>query len=297
MSPTKPGDCSCVYFVTGATGFIGSAVVKELIAPAIKCSASARSDERRRPWPRLAPRSIADRSKTLTACRKGAARSDAVIHLAFNHDFSKFAANCEDRPPRHRGARLGSRGLRPAPDRDLRDRDRQGRARSAATEDDDAISVRTTSPRGFGRGGCPARRGRGQYVRGAPAPGSRPGRQGLITPGSRSPEKRAFAPMSERDATVGPAAHISRCRSPLQAGDRKGGARRESITRSRRKACPSARYCGNHRPAPEAAGQIDQSRRGRGLFWLACPCWPRTTCRPQASRRRRSWDGGRPGLG
>src|SRR5262245_19409403 len=34
--------------------------------------------------------------ENLDSLKKGAARSDGVIHLAFHHDFSKFLANCED---------------------------------------------------------------------------------------------------------------------------------------------------------------------------------------------------------
>ena len=82
-------------FVTGATGFIGSAVVKELIAAGHQVIGVYRSEEKA---PALAAagaevyRGSIDDPNSL---KDGAARSDGIIHLAFNHDFSKFAANCE----------------------------------------------------------------------------------------------------------------------------------------------------------------------------------------------------------
>ena len=82
-------------FVTGATGFIGSALVKELIAAGRQVIGVSRSDEKA---PALAAagaevyRGSVDDPDSL---KEGAARSDGVVHLAFNHDFSQFAANCE----------------------------------------------------------------------------------------------------------------------------------------------------------------------------------------------------------
>ena len=82
-------------FVTGATGFIGSLVVKELIAAGHRVTGVCRSDEKA---PVLAAagaevcRGSIDDPDSL---KDGAARSDGVVHLAFNHDFSQFAANCE----------------------------------------------------------------------------------------------------------------------------------------------------------------------------------------------------------
>jgi nucleoside-diphosphate-sugar epimerase len=82
-------------FVTGATGFIGSAVVKELVAAGHQVIGVYRSDDKA---PALAAsgaevyRGSIDDPDSL---KDGAARSDGIIHLAFNHDFSKFAANCE----------------------------------------------------------------------------------------------------------------------------------------------------------------------------------------------------------
>ena len=83
-------------FVTGATGFIGSAVVKELIAAGHQvlglCSFGRQGA---RPWPQRAQRCIADPSRTWTA--SGAGRPTGRRHPpAFDHDFSKFVANCED---------------------------------------------------------------------------------------------------------------------------------------------------------------------------------------------------------
>jgi len=83
-------------FVTGATGNIGSKVVKDLIAAGHQVIGLCRSDDKA---PALAATgaevyrgSIADPD----SLKDGAARSDGVIHLAFNHDFSRFVQNCED---------------------------------------------------------------------------------------------------------------------------------------------------------------------------------------------------------
>ena len=82
-------------FVTGATGFIGSALVKDLLAAGHQVIGVYRSEEKGRALSAAgaeAYRGSIDDPETLKA---GAARSDGVIHLAFNHDFSQFAANCE----------------------------------------------------------------------------------------------------------------------------------------------------------------------------------------------------------
>src|SRR3984885_14661375 len=82
-------------FVTGATGFMGALVVKDWIAAGHQVTGAYRSEEKA---PALAAagaevyRGSIDDPESL---KEGAARSDGIIHLAFNHDFSQFAANCE----------------------------------------------------------------------------------------------------------------------------------------------------------------------------------------------------------
>ncbi len=82
-------------FVTGATGFIGSALVVELIAAGHKVVGVYRSEEKAKALSAAGAEAYRGSIDDPDSLRQGAASSDAVVHLAFNHDFSQFAANCE----------------------------------------------------------------------------------------------------------------------------------------------------------------------------------------------------------
>jgi nucleoside-diphosphate-sugar epimerase len=82
-------------FVTGATGFIGSAIVQELIGAGHRVLGLVRSDEAAGALARLGVEAHRGDLSDIDSLGAGARACEGVIHTAFIHDFTQFAANVE----------------------------------------------------------------------------------------------------------------------------------------------------------------------------------------------------------
>ena len=82
-------------FLTGGTGFIGSAIITELVGAGHQVLALARSKGAAVALEASGAEPHQGSLRELESLARGAAMSDAAIHAAFDHDFSKFAENCE----------------------------------------------------------------------------------------------------------------------------------------------------------------------------------------------------------
>lgn len=82
-------------FLTGATGFIGSRILRELITEGHEVIGLTRSESGANQLARAGATAHLGTLEDPPALAKGAENVDAVVHTAFDHDFTNFVANCE----------------------------------------------------------------------------------------------------------------------------------------------------------------------------------------------------------
>lgn len=81
-------------FLTGASGWVGSAVAEDLLAAGHQVTGLVRNAHKAQALVALGMQVVTGTLDDHQLLHDGASRADAVIHTAFNHDFSRFSENC-----------------------------------------------------------------------------------------------------------------------------------------------------------------------------------------------------------
>ena len=81
-------------FLTGASGWVGSAVAEDLLAARHQVTGLVRNAQKAQALAALGMQVVTGTLDDHQLLHDGASRADAVIHTAFNHDFSRFSENC-----------------------------------------------------------------------------------------------------------------------------------------------------------------------------------------------------------
>lgn len=81
-------------FLTGASGWVGSAVAEDLLAAGYQVTGLVRNAQKAQALVALGMQVVTGTLDDHQLLHDGASRADAVIHTAFNHDFSRFSENC-----------------------------------------------------------------------------------------------------------------------------------------------------------------------------------------------------------